>query len=41
MKDYVYLGGDRVFIKVKKCMKCRTWRFKSQFKKNKNICKKC
>jgi len=38
MKDYVLYGNDRVFIKVKKCLKCKTFRFQSQFEKNSNIC---
>ncbi len=38
MKDYVLYGNDRVFIKVKKCIKCKAFRFKSQFEKNSNIC---
>ena len=38
MKDYVLIGEDRVFIKVKKCLKCKTFRFQSQFEKNSNIC---
>jgi len=38
MKDYVLIGEDRVLIKVKKCLKCKTFRFQSQFEKNSNIC---
>jgi hypothetical protein len=41
MKDYVLIGGDRVLIKVKKCMKCKTYRFVSQFSGNKKKCNKC
>ena len=41
MKDYVLLGNDRVLIKVKKCLKCKTYRFHSQFSKNSKICKMC
>ena len=38
MKDYILYGNDRVLIKVKKCVKCKAFRFKSQFEKNSNIC---
>jgi len=38
MKDYVLIGKDRVLIKVKKCLKCKAYRFVSQFEKNSNIC---
>jgi predicted nucleic acid binding AN1-type Zn finger protein len=38
MKDYVLYGNNRVLIKVKKCIKCKAFRFKSQFEKNSNIC---
>lgn len=41
MKDYVLIGNDRVLIKVKKCLKCKTYRFVSQFNKNNKICKMC
>lgn len=41
MKDYVLIGKDRVLIKVKKCMKCKTYRFVSQFSKNEKKCNKC
>ena len=38
MRDYVLIGGDRVLIKIKKCVKCSKYRFKTQFEKNSNIC---
>ena len=41
MKDYVLIGEDRVLIKVKKCMKCKKYRFVSEFSKNRNKCNKC
>jgi len=41
MKDYVLIGKDRVLIKVKKCLKCKAYRFVSQFEKNSKICINC
>ena len=41
MKDYVLLNNERVLIKVKKCLKCKAYRFVSQFEKNSNICDNC
>jgi hypothetical protein len=38
MKDYILIGEDRVILKIKKCLKCNTYRFKSQFEKNSDIC---
>jgi hypothetical protein len=41
MKDYVLIGDDRVLIKIQKCIKCKTYRFKSDYKKNCKICYRC
>jgi len=38
MKDYILIGEDKVILKIKKCLKCKTYRFQSQFEKNSNIC---
>ena len=38
MRDYILIDDERVILKVKKCEKCKKYRFKTQFEKNSNIC---
>jgi acetyl-CoA carboxylase beta subunit len=41
MRDYILIDDNRVILNVKKCEKCKAFRFQSQFEKNCNICDKC